>query len=53
MAPVPALVIKGMYGAMSQIVLTGVRMVPGRVPELGYEFQHPELDEALRDTLAD
>jgi uncharacterized protein (TIGR01777 family) len=51
LAPVPALVIKGMYGAMSQIVLTGVRMVPGRAPELGYEFRHPELDEALRDTL--
>ena len=51
-APVPGFVIKGMYGAMSQIVLTGVRMVPGRAGELGYEFQHPDLDEALRDTLA-
>ncbi len=53
MAPVPAFVIKGMYGAMSQIVLTGVRMVPGRAEELGYEFVHPDLDEALRDTLED
>jgi NAD dependent epimerase/dehydratase family enzyme len=51
-APVPGFVIKGMYGAMSQIVLTGVRMVPGRAGELGYEFQHPDLDEALADTLA-
>jgi uncharacterized protein len=51
LAPVPGFVIKGMYGAMSQIVLTGVRMVPGRADELGYEFQHPDLDEALRDTL--
>jgi uncharacterized protein (TIGR01777 family) len=50
-APVPGFVIKGMYGAMSQIVLTGVRMVPGRAAELGYDFQHPDLDEALRDTL--
>jgi NAD dependent epimerase/dehydratase family enzyme len=50
---VPGFLIKGMYGAMSQIVLTGVRMVPGRAAELGYEFQHPDLDEALRDTLAD
>jgi len=50
-APVPAFVIKGMYGEMSQIILTGVRMVPGRAPELGYEFTHPDLDEALRDTL--
>jgi uncharacterized protein (TIGR01777 family) len=52
MAPVPAFVIKGMYGAMSQIVLTGVRMIPGRADELGYEFRHPDLDEALSDTLA-
>jgi uncharacterized protein (TIGR01777 family) len=51
-APVPAITIKLMYGEMSQIVLTGVRMVPGRAPELGYEFKHPDLDEALRDTLA-
>ena len=50
-APVPAFVIKGMFGEMSQIVLTGVRMVPGRAAELGYEFRHPDLDEALRDTL--
>jgi uncharacterized protein (TIGR01777 family) len=50
-APVPAFVIKGMCGEMSQIVLSGVRMVPGRAGELGYEFRHPDLDEALRDTL--
>jgi uncharacterized protein (TIGR01777 family) len=50
-APVPGFVIKGMYGAMAQIVLTGVRMVPGRADELGYAFAHPELEEALRDTL--
>lgn len=50
-APVPGFAIKAMYGEMSQIVLTGVRMVPGRVPELGYEFRHTDLDEALADTL--
>ena len=51
-APVPAFTIKLMYGEMAQIVLGGVRMVPGRAAELGYEFAHPDLDEALRDTLA-
>jgi uncharacterized protein (TIGR01777 family) len=50
-APIPGFTIKAMYGEMAQIVLKGVRMVPGRVPELGYEFAHPDLDEALRDTL--
>ncbi|MEA2181295.1 MAG: uncharacterized protein QOF69_480 [Solirubrobacteraceae bacterium] len=51
-APVPGFTIKLMYGEMAQIVLTGVRMVPGRAAELGYSFEHPDLDEALRDTLA-
>jgi uncharacterized protein (TIGR01777 family) len=51
-APVPGFTIKVMYGEMAQIVLNGVRLVPGRAAELGYDFQHPDLDEALRDTLA-
>jgi uncharacterized protein len=51
-APVPGFTIKLMYGEMSQIVLKGVRMVPGRAAELGYEFRHPDLEEALRSTLA-
>jgi uncharacterized protein (TIGR01777 family) len=51
-APIPGLTIKALYGEMAQIVLTGVRMVPGRAAELGYEFAHPELDEALQDTLS-
>lgn len=51
-APIPGLTIKAMYGEMAQIVLKGVRMVPGRAAELGYEFKFPELDGALADTLA-
>jgi uncharacterized protein (TIGR01777 family) len=51
-APVPGFTVKVMYGEMAQIVLTGVRMIPGRAEELGYEFAHPDLDAALRDTLA-
>jgi uncharacterized protein (TIGR01777 family) len=51
-APVPGFALKTLYGEMAQVVLTGVRMIPGRAGELGYEFAHPDLDEALRDTLA-
>lgn len=51
-APVPGFTIKLMYGEMAQIVLDGVRMIPGRAAELGYEFKHPDLDAALRHTLA-
>jgi uncharacterized protein (TIGR01777 family) len=51
LVPVPGFAIKALYGEMAQLVTEGVRMVPGRVPELGYAFAHPDLDEALRDTL--
>ena len=51
-APIPAFTIKLLYGEMAQIVLTGVRMANGRASELGYAFKHPEIEGALRDTLA-
>ncbi len=50
-APIPALAIRALYGEMAQIVTTGVRMVPRRATELGYEFAHTDLDEALGSTL--
>lgn len=46
-APVPAFAVKLLYGDMAQIVTTGVRMVPARLRELGYEFRRPELEPAL------
>jgi uncharacterized protein (TIGR01777 family) len=50
--PVPAPALKLLYGEMSVIVLTGQRLVPGKLGGLGYEFRHPEVEEALRDVLA-
>jgi uncharacterized protein len=47
-APVPALAVKALYGEMAQIVTTGVRAVPARLQELGYEFRQSELERALR-----
>ncbi|MDQ3768547.1 MAG: DUF1731 domain-containing protein, partial [Actinomycetota bacterium] len=52
LVPVPGLAVKVLYGEMAQLVTEGVRMVPARAPELGYTFVHPDLDEALRDTLS-
>jgi uncharacterized protein (TIGR01777 family) len=46
--PVPALAIKLLYGEMAIIVLTGVRMIPSRLEELGYEFRQPDLQAALK-----
>jgi uncharacterized protein (TIGR01777 family) len=47
--PVPGLAVKLLYGEMASIVTTGVRMVPRRLEELGYEFRRPDLEDALRD----
>jgi uncharacterized protein len=46
-APVPALAVKLLFGEMSTIVTGGVRMVPAKLEDLGYEFRHPDLHEAL------
>ncbi len=49
--PVPALVLRALYGEMAEIVTTGVRAVPAKALVLGYEFAHPSLDEALHTAL--
>jgi uncharacterized protein (TIGR01777 family) len=46
--PIPGFAIKGLYGDMAMIVTEGQRAVPKRTLALGYQFQHPDLDEALR-----
>ena len=50
-APVPGFALKLLYGEMSEIVLTGVHMVPRRAQELGYAFRHPRVLEALEATV--
>ena len=49
--PVPGFALRVLYGEMSVIVTTGVRAVPARLRELGYDFAQPELEPALRDVL--
>lgn len=50
-APVPGLALRALYGEMAEIVTEGQRAVPRRALELGYHFQYPDLDEALRSAL--
>jgi hypothetical protein len=50
--PVPGFALRGIYGAMAEIVLTGARVMPRRLTELGHEFRHPDVEPALRDVLA-
>ena len=50
--PVPAFAMKALYGEMSETVLDGSNPDPSKLLSLGYRFQHPELDQALRAALA-
>lgn len=49
--PVPALALKTLYGEMGEIVITGQRAEPARLNQLGYRFDYPDLEPALRDVL--
>jgi uncharacterized protein len=49
--PVPGLAAKLMVGEVAKYAISGVRMVPARAPELGYEFAFPDVGGALADVL--
>jgi len=49
--PVPGAALRALYGEMATIVITGQRVVPKRLQELGYRFRYRELEPALRDVL--
>ncbi|QEC49608.1 TIGR01777 family protein [Baekduia soli] len=50
-APVPGAALRLLYGDMAEIVTEGQRAVPDRALAGGFAFAHPNLDEALADTL--
>jgi uncharacterized protein len=52
LAPVPGFALKALYGEMAKIVTDSQNVVPARAQELGVQFAHPELDEALADALS-
>jgi uncharacterized protein (TIGR01777 family) len=49
--PVPGAALKLLYGDMAELVTTGQRARPAQLQQLGYQFAHAELEEALRDVL--
>ena len=50
--PVPGLTVDLMYGReFGQVLRGGQRVMPRRAQDLGYQFKHPDLDEALADLL--
>lgn len=51
--PVPGFALKLRFGQVADILTTGQRVVPAKALALGYKFRFPNLDEALRDAIAD
>jgi uncharacterized protein len=50
--PVPAFALRALYGEMAEVVITGQRLIPRRLQQLGFEFRFLEVELALRDLLA-
>jgi uncharacterized protein (TIGR01777 family) len=48
----PDALLRIMLGEVAGVIATGQKVLPKRALALGYEFKHPELEEALRDVLA-
>ncbi len=50
--PVPRFAVAALRGGeLADAVAGGARVIPRRALDLGYEFRHPDLDEALRSAL--
>jgi NAD dependent epimerase/dehydratase family enzyme len=50
--PVPGFVLDLKFGSeFGHVLRGGQRVIPRRAVDHGYEFLHPELDEALADLL--
>jgi uncharacterized protein len=49
--PIPSLAMKALYGEMGSTVTEGSNPDPAKLVELGYRFNRPGLDDALRSEL--
>jgi uncharacterized protein (TIGR01777 family) len=49
--PVPGIALRALYGDMAELVVDGHRVVPAKAQRLGYAFQQPQLESALRRAL--
>jgi uncharacterized protein (TIGR01777 family) len=49
--PAPASVLKVALGEMARLLLTGQQAIPARLTGAGFQFRHPELEQALADSV--
>jgi len=49
--PVPEFALKMLYGEMASVLIESQRVMPKAALDLGFQFQRPELGEALSDLL--
>lgn len=50
--PLPGFVVSTMFGEMGdEMLLGGVRAIPGKLVESGFQFQHPTIAEALQSAV--
>lgn len=49
--PLPRLLLFAAFGEVATVVMDGQRVLPKRLLELGYRFQFPDAESALRDLL--
>jgi uncharacterized protein len=49
--PIPAFMLKIITGKLSEALLTGARVIPGRLMQQGFTFKFPDIDSALSDLM--
>ena len=49
--PTPRWILRAIFGERADILTTGQRVVPAKAVDLGYTFQYPHLEQALRQLL--
>ncbi|MDD2504450.1 MAG: DUF1731 domain-containing protein, partial [Clostridia bacterium] len=47
--PIPAFVLKLALGQLSEMLLTGQRVLPDKIMKAGFKHRYPELEEALEN----
>lgn len=50
-APAPSFALKLILGEMAEMLLGGQKAIPKKLQDAGYEFKHPNLEEALETIL--